>query len=503
MRMQLWSGVALVGMMLFSGTMWSAETTKDKPAAPEVKKEWKEETSETTNTVKIKGKEIRYKVTTGNILLKDSKDEAKAMIFYMAYTLTDTKEVAKRPIAFCFNGGPGASSVWLHIGALGPRRIVLDNGGTPILPYRVEPNEESLLDQADLVFIDPVSTGYSRAMTEEETKKYHGLEEDIKSVGEFIRLYTTRNNRWGSPKYLVGESYGTTRAAGLSLYLQDNYDMVLDGLILISTALCYQAFDFKPGNDLPFVTFFPSYAATAWHHKKLSPELQNNLPKTLKEVEAFAGTEYLVALAKGDLLTAEEKNEIAQKLSRYTGLPLEYILQQNLRVSMPHFGKQLLRSEGELIGRFDGRFKGLDFDQGGEIMAYDPILETMRMAFTAAFNQYVRTDLKWEIDEEYRVLTNVFPWEYSSPNQFVYLNNDLREVMTKNPRLKVFVASGLYDLATPYYSAKYTFNHLNLQPPLKNHLRMENYEGGHMMFLSKPVLVKLKHDLTTFISNGE
>lgn len=465
----------------------------------------KEEIKETLHTAIINGKEISYKATTGNMLLKNDKGDVKAHIFYVAYTKQDEADYSKRPITFCFNGGPGASSVWLHLGALGPQKIALDPEGYPLTPYRTENNEYSLLDLSDLVFIDPVSTGYSRAISEEEAKQYHGVEEDIKSVGEFIRLYVTRNNRWGSPKYLAGESYGTTRAAGLSLFLHDTYNMSLNGLILVSSAINYQAFDFRTANDLAYINFLPSYTSTAWFHKKLSPDLQNaELLSILNEAQTFAVKDYNLALMKGDSLTVEEYEEVVQKIAKYTGLSPAVIKQCNLRIPMWRFGKELLKDKGELIGRFDSRYKGFDYDQAGENCEYDPSLEVVASAFTSAVNQYFRNELKWESDEEYRVLTNVQPWNFGkASNQYLNMTDPLREVMTKNPNLEVIVACGWYDLATPFSAAQYMFGHMNLDPALKTHIKLYYYEAGHMMFLHKPSLIKLKQDISDFMQKNK
>lgn len=480
---------------------FSAEE-KEKAGLTEVKPDsFKEDIKETSGIVTINGKEIPYKVNTGTITLKNDKGETKANIFYVAYTKQDEQNLLNRPITFCFNGGPGASSVWLHIGALGPKKIALDSEGMPLFPYHLENNDHSMLDLSDLVFIDPVSTGYSRAPSEEEAKQFHGVEEDIKSVGEFIRLYTTRNNRWGSPLYLAGESYGTTRAAGLSLYLHDNFNMHLNGLILVSSAINYQAFDFRKDNDLAYINFLPTYTSSAWYHKKLIPELQNaDLMEVLKEAKEFAQNDYNIALMQGDDISPEAYEAVVQKMARLTTLSPEVIKQCNLRIPMWRFGKELLKDKGELIGRFDSRYKGFDFDKSGNECPYDPSLEILAGAFTSAINQYFHTELKWESDHEYRVLANVQPWNFGkATNQYLNMTDSLREVMTKNPHLQTMVACGLYDLATPFVAAQYMFGHLDLDPALRQHVKLSYYEAGHMMFLHKPSLIKLKQDISDFV----
>ena len=302
--------------------------------------------------MRIGGQEIKYTATAGTILLKLEDGTPKASVFYVAYTKDDAGDLAKRPVTFTFNGGPGAASIWLHLGALGPRRVQMgDAGALTGPPYKLVDNEYSLLDVTDLVFIDPVSTGYSRAVPGEAPKQFHGIEEDIQSVGDFIRLYATRNKRWTSPKFLAGESYGITRAAGLSGYLQERYGMYLNGIVLISSILNFQTAEFDRGNDLPYILYLPTYTAIAWYHKKLSPDLQGDLQKAIGESRTFAAGEYADALAAGDNLSPERRKDIAQKLARLTGLPAEYIEQADLRIEIMRFDKELLRSQRRTVGR--------------------------------------------------------------------------------------------------------------------------------------------------------
>ena len=465
----------------------------------------KESISETHHKVKINGKELSYKATTGTLLLKDEADKVKASIFYVAYTKEridkeDSDKLSERPITFCFNGGPGSSSVWLHLGVFGPRRVALDDDGKATPPYHLVENEYSILDLTDLVFIDPVSTGFSRPAPGEEAKQFYGVEEDVKSIAQFIRLYTTKQERWESPKYLAGESYGTTRAAALAKYLHDEEFYYLNGVALISSILNFQTLlDPQGGNDLPYITYLPTYTATAWYYKKLSQELLQDLSKTLKESEQFALNEYATALMQGDLLSKEKRREVVEKLARYTGLEKDYIDRSNLRINSTRFAKELLRKEKKTIGRFDTRYTGTDYDSVGERPDYDPSAEAIFGAFTGAFNEYIRKDLKWKEDACYKILTDVFPWNYSkSPNQFLHVGEALRETMTKNPSLKIFVGSSYFDLATPYFGTDYTFSHLELAPDLKKHIQINYYEAGHMMYVHRPSLVKLKNDLIKF-----
>ena len=464
----------------------------------------------TQHSITIDQKEIHYTVTAGTIVLKEEQEKgsksygekAKASVFFVAYTLDNTGDTAKRPITFSFNGGPGSSSVWLHLGVLGPRCVETDQQGNLLQPpYRLIENQYSVLDQTDLVFIDPISTGFSRVVQGEEAKQFHGFNKDIESIGDFIRLYTTRYQRWTSPKFLIGESYGTTRAAGLSGYLQERHGLYLNGIMLISSVLDFQTIRFMNGNDLPYILYLPSFTATAWYHNLLDAELQVDLHQTLKEVEAFAVGEYTLALMKGTDLPEDERQEITRKLVRYTGLPIDYIERADLRVNIMRFCKELLRAQGKTVGRFDSRFTGLDRDSVGERFEYDPSYTNILGPYTATLNDYLRSQLKFESDLAYEILTDrVHPWNYDThQNQYVNVTDILRKAMTTNPYLKVFVASGYYDLATPYMATQYTFNHLGLDKSLQQNVSMSFYEAGHMMYVHQQSLIRLKKDLSCFI----
>ncbi|MBN2389139.1 MAG: peptidase S10 [Anaerolineae bacterium] len=472
---------------------------KDK-ATPPVPKE---KTVKSKHTVVIDGQEIAYTATAGTLILKDEEDKPKASLFYVAYTRDGVEDEAQRPITFSFNGGPGSSSVWLHMGVVGPRRVLMSPEGDALSPpYTLVNNEYSLLDVTDLVFIDPVSTGYSRAVPGEEAKQFHGVEQDIKSVGEFIRLYTTRAKRWASPKFLIGESYGTTRAAGLSGHLQNEIGMYLNGIMLVSAVLNFQSIRFDLGNDLPYILFLPTYAAAAWFHKRLPGDLQHQeLRAVLAEVKAFAEGEYTLALMQGARLPDEERRQIVSRLTRYSGLSETCIEQTNLRINIHRFVKELLRDERRTIGRFDARIKGIDRDAAGEHHEYDPSYAIIQGAYTAMLNGYVRSELHFKSDLPYEILTgNVHPWDYSKfQNQYVNVAETLRGAMTQNPFLKVFVGNGYYDLATPFFATEYTFDHLELDLSLQDHITMCYYEAGHMMYLHQPSLAKLKADLARFL----
>jgi carboxypeptidase C (cathepsin A) len=469
---------------------------------------------ETQHSITINGETIEYTVTTGTIILKEETPDRekeseghkpKVEFFFIAYTRNDVTDPASRPVSFSFNGGPGSSSVWLHLGLLGPRRVFnLEDGHQPQPPFKLVDNEFSLLDKTDLVFIDPVSTGYTRVVPGEKPKKYHGYKKDIELVGEFIRLYTSRYKRWLSPKFLIGESYGTTRAAALSDYLQDVYGMYLNGIMLVSSILNFQTARFIYGNELPFVLFLPSYTAAAWYHNKLDADLQADLRKTLNEAEKFAVEEYLVALFRGSDLTGEDRAGIVKKLARYTGLSEKYIEQTELRINTHRFFKELLRDEGYTIGRLDSRLKGIDRDRVGEYHEYDPLLTEIMGTYTAAFNHYVRAELAYESDLPYEILNGkVWPWSYQEfENTYLEVSEKLRKAMTINPYLKVFVGNGYYDLGTPYFATEYTFNHMQLHPELQENVHMEYYEAGHMMYMHMPSLAKMKADLAAFLDSA-
>ncbi len=481
---------------------------ESKPVTPEDK------LVETKQSLTINGREIQYTVTCGTIVLKEEVEKKgekegesegempRASIFFIAYTLDDVEDRHKRPLTFSFNGGPGSSSVWLHLGVLGPRRVLLDDEGFAYPPpYTLVDNAYSLLDQTDLVFIDPVSTGYSRVVPGEKPRQFHGFKKDIESVGNFIRLYATRYQRWTSPKFLIGESYGTTRAAGLAGYLQERHGMYLNGIMLISSVLNFQTTRFHIGNDLPYILFLPSYAATAWYHHRLSDDLQQDLPATLAEVETFALGEYANALLQGEELKDEERLLVTRRLARYTGLSEDYIERSNLRIEIYRFTKQLLRHAKRTVGRLDSRFKGIDRDAVGEKFEFDPSLTSVTAPYTATLYDYVRSELKFESDLPYEILTDqVIPWSYTEfENEYVNVSETLRKAMSSNPNLKVYVANGYYDLATPYMATRYTFNHMGLDKSLIGNLRMGYFEAGHMMYIHIPSLAKLKDDLVDFM----
>jgi carboxypeptidase C (cathepsin A) len=451
------------------------------------------------------GKTLRYTATTGMMPIKNREGETEARIFFMAYTLDDVGDRHQRPVTFSFNGGPGSASVWLHLGCIGPRRIPMNPDGTmQPPPYQLVDNEYTWLDQSDLVFIDPVGTGFSRAARPELGTRFFGLQGDIESVGEFIRMYLTRYERWTSPLFLAGESYGTTRASALSGYLIGR-GIALNGIVLISTIMNFATTDFAPGNDLPYVMFLPSYAATAWYHKKLSKDLQSKtVQQVVAEAERWASNEYTLALEKGDRMSASERQEVVNRLAHYTGLSQEFIDNANLRVSLNFFRKELLRDEKRSIGRLDARFKGYDSSYVTAGPDFDASEAAIRPPYTSTFNNYVRQELGFKSDSEYYILGGgIGPWNWGTNNGYVDTSVALRTALAQNPYLKVYVAMGYYDMATPYYAVQYTMHHISLDPALLKNFSTGYYEAGHMMYIDEKQLAKLRADVGKFIDESQ
>jgi carboxypeptidase C (cathepsin A) len=479
-----------------SAKLSQAEAKKEAPEQPPIV---------THHEIRVGGKTLRYTATAGLMPLKNNDTgEVEAHIFYIAYTV-DGQQAERRPLTFSFNGGPGSASVWLHLGAIGPKRVRMQpDGMMPAPPYLLVDNEFTWLDQTDLVFIDPVGTGYSRAVKRDQTKKFLGLRGDIESVGEFIRLYLGRAERWSSPLFLVGESYGTTRAAGLSGYLVE-HGIAFNGIMLISSILNFQTTDFTPGNDLPYILFLPSYASAAWYHKKLGPDLQD-FSKLRSEVEQWAAAGYADALAKGDRLTAQERQDAIDHLARYTGLSKAYLDESNLRVDEPHFTKELLRDQRKTIGRLDSRFTGTSRSAVAERAEFDPSMSAIRPPYTAMFNQYVRTELGYKSDLEYYILGGGFrfdEWDWGvQRGGFPDTAQSLKDAFDKNPFMKLFVGSGYYDLATPYFATQYTLNHMALDAAQHARVSLGYYGAGHMMYIQDSSLGELKKDISTFMAGA-
>jgi carboxypeptidase C (cathepsin A) len=457
----------------------------------------KETTSVTRHTIAVGGQRIAYTATAGTIVLRDDKQKPEASVFYVSYTRDDVTDRAKRPMFYSFNGGPGTASVWMHMGFTGPRKVVYDDEGMmPAPPFRLEDNAHSILDIADIVFIDPVGTGFSRMAPGEDPHKFHGVMEDIRSIGEFIRLYTTRNSRWDSPKFLIGESYGTTRAAGLVNHMQDAHQMYFNGVIQVSMT----GLDYQSGTDIGFALSLPHYTATAWYHKALPAELQSKpLKAVLQESEQFALGPYVDALLKGDRLTQAERDTVAAQVGRLAGLSKEYVANSNLRIDRGRFRKELLRSRGLTVGRLDSRYTGMDRDAAGATNEYDPAMEAWNGPFAAVINDYFRDELKWETDTKYNIWGEVQPWKR---DQRTNTGEMLRSAMTQNPYLRVLVLAAYYDGATDYFSAQHVMSHLDPGGAIKDRISFAFYESGHMMYVRRTDLAKSKQDIAQFVQQA-
>lgn len=482
------------------GKQESAETNAAPQAAPAGKQQ---PITVTRHETTIAGQTVRYTATAGTLPLANDADKTIASVFFIAYT-RDNQEGspdANRPLTFCFNGGPGSSSVWLHLGMFGPRRVKLrDDARSTPPPYELVTNEHSLLDVTDLVFIDPVSTGYSRPAPGEKKEQFHGYSEDIHSVGQFVHLYTTRFGRWASPRFLAGESYGTLRAAGLAEHLHQRYNMSLSGIVLVSTVIDFQTIAFESNNNLPYIVFLPSYTATAWYHQRLDDDLQRDLEAAVAEAREFAFGPYASALLKGSSLGRQERREVAREMARLTGLSQRYLERANLRVSMSRFSAELLEGRQLTVGRFDSRYTGPSADPVDDSMDYDPSASAIFPAYTESLYRYMHGELKVRRDDVYEILTSkVHPWNYGQfENRYVESAERLRSVMIESPYLKVFVANGYYDLATPLAAAEYSFDQMNLPEQRRKNVTMGYYPGGHMMYVHEPSLAALRGDLLKF-----
>jgi carboxypeptidase C (cathepsin A) len=471
--------------------------------------EIEEKTVSKSYTGKFGRRKVNYTATAATQVIEQD-DDKKAVFFHVSYT-EDGADPATRPIVFAFNGGPGSSTVWLHLGLFGPRRVELDDDGFRVAtPGRLIDNEHSLLDVADVVLIDAIGTGFSTAAPKDKEKDFHHFSMDIEAFTDFIVSYLSRQGRWSSPKYLAGESYGTTRGAAIARRLFADKGTELNGLILISAALNFQTIGqekearvFRPGNDLPYMVFLPTYAATAWYHGRLSRKLQNRkLRDLLDEVERFAIGPYWSALARGDRLDDKERAKVASRLAEYTGLSLEYVERYDLRIHIHRFCKELMRGQRRTVGRLDSRFSGIDRIADGDNLENDPASDQIGGAFAATLNAYLREELGFEHDAFYETMSMKVneAWDYEEfKGHYVDTSEDLREVMSRSQRLRVFVANGYYDLATPHFATEYTFSHLGLDESLRKNVSMEYYDAGHMMYIHKPSLAKLAGDLRGFV----
>ena len=495
--------LAVVGWM--SVFTVSAKEEASSPPIPEPSM------STTTHKAKIHGSTVKYTVEAGDTYLKNDKGEPTASVFSISYIRDDVDNRSQRPLLFVFNGGPGSSSVWMHMGLFGPKRVVLPSDASKVgaPPYPIKDNADSLLDIADLVFIDPVGTGYSKPLGDTEGKAFWGVKEDAQALAEFVRLYITKHKRWNSPKYLAGESYGTTRAAAMVGALQEGWGSIdLNGVMLISSILDFQTGDFTDGNDLPYITFLPTYAATAWYHDAIVDKSQyDSLESFIAKVKDFALGEYATVMLKGELASEQEKSSVIDKLHAFTGLDKTYIKQTDMRINEFYFMKELLRDRGEVVGRLDSRYLGEDAVQVSSRFEADPSSYAIDGAYTAALQHYMATDLDVLREERYNVLSGeVFSnWNWQMGNSarsqgFLTMTPTLSRAMRQNKDFRIFIANGYFDLATPFFATEYSMNHHGID---KSRLTMEYYNAGHMMYIHQPSLEQLTDDLREFVSSDK
>jgi len=516
-------GVLALGLLAFGATAWAQgapparnpqaeQPQASRPAAAEAPEQ--EQWSVTEHTVRANGQTIPYKASAGTTLLKNGDGEPIGLMYSVAYTKSDVTDLSRRPVAFLYNGGPGSATMWLHMGAFGPRRVqTVDGEFTPPAPYQLVDNAETLLDKTDLVFIDAMGTGYSHLTGKGKTSDFYGVDEDAQSFAQFIVQYLSRNGRWNSPKFLIGESYGTFRSAVVGNLLQQRYSMHLNGIDLISSVLDLASLTFQNGDDRPFVHYLPSYAATAWYHKALASQ-PPDLAAFIEEARQYAAGEYTSALAMGAKLPAAQKAAVAKKLSYFTGLSEDYLIKANLRVVLGQFSAELMRSRGLTSGRIDSRFTGYTWDLLTETAQGDPEGPAVGGAFTALINQYNHDELKFGKDLEYHNSSGgggQWNWRRQprgfggrggffpgAPN----VQDDLAQAMIANPKLLVQVENGYYDMATPFFATEYTMDHLGLPAPLQENITLEYYEAGHMMYLNDGARKALHDNVAAFIDRA-
>jgi len=490
-----------------------AQANPERPATPVPP----EKSSVTQHELALEGKSLRYSATAGNLLIPGDDDQPYASVFYVGYTLDGVSDPRTRPVTFLYNGGPGSASMWLHMGSIGPVRVLTSSPeATGSGPYQVVPNQYSLLDKSDLVFVDAVGTGYSRPVGRGVIRDFAGTDQDVRAFEKFIYRYVEVNHRWNSPKFLFGESYGTTRSAALVDALQ-NGGMAFNGVILMSSILNY--FVQAPGSDANFIGNLPSYAAIAEHYEKVNHK-GKDLKAFLDEVRAFARGPYAEALAQGHNLPAAQVDAIAAKLAGYTGLSAAYIKEANLRVSPARFRKELLRDQRMIVGRYDARFEGTDLDAAGETPGYDPSDTGISGAFTSALHDYLDRELKYSSTETYLPSGPGInqSWDHThrlgsaapaggnggggQSMRDAYVAGDLADAMRKNPRLKVFSVNGLFDLATPFFITEYDLAHVELEPKLRGNIEFSYYPSGHMIYLNVDALKQFKIDAAAFYDHA-
>lgn len=507
--------IAIAICIAFSATAFAGDKTADQAGANKAPKEMpKAEQSVTQHSVEIGGHTFKYTATAGTLILRDADDKPIASMSYVAYTKRGVDDKSRRPVTFAYNGGPGSSSMWLHMGALGPKRVAVNDATpTPPPPYKLVDNAYSVIDKTDLVMIDPVGTGLSKPLGDKKGKDFWGVDQDIKSVSQFIKQYVSDNSRWNSPKYLLGESYGTMRSAGVVDYLQTRDGMDFNGVILISVFINARTAITYPGNDQAYEFYLPTYAAVAWYHDALADK-PKDLKGFLDQARAFAAGEYADALAKGDKISDAEFDAVAQKMHQFTGLPANYIKKAKLRVEEGQFTKELLRDKGETVGRLDSRFTGTSFDLLGEFAKYDPQSAQISPAYVAAFMHYYHNELKFGKGKTYKA-TNYkigqdWDFKHAPPGGGGYkmpgwpnTSLDLAHAMGYNPNLQVLVLNGYFDLATPFFATEYTMDHMGLDKKLQPHIHMKYFESGHMMYVHPDSLKKFKSDIGGFIDSTD
>jgi carboxypeptidase C (cathepsin A) len=457
-----------------------------------------EKTSQTSHTLRLDGREIKYTATAGTLPIRLDDGKVAARMFFVAYT-KDGENVRTRPVSFLYNGGPGAATIWLHMGSFGPKRVQLaDEGFQPAPPYRLVDNESSLLDISDLVFVDAVDTGFSRVVDDTDNRQFHGVRGDLRAFGELINEYLKAYGRFASPKYLIGESYGTIRSAGLAQELQTRHGIELNGIVLVSSLLTYQTLSPSVENDVAYAAHVETYTATAWYHKKLPADL-GDLKKGVDASREFAFGDYLTALAKGNRLTPAERKTIAQKLARLTGLSSDFVERANLRIDPARFRKEILRDRRLVVGRLDSRFTSVEGDAAGERDEFDLSNTALQGPYTAMFQDYVRNELKWESDLHYPTSGNVRPWTWDGfENEYMDMTDRLRSAMSRNQYLKIFVAQGYYDMATVMGGMEYNFAHLGYDKTFTDRVSFGYYEAGHMIYIRPSAHKALKQDIVKF-----
>jgi carboxypeptidase C (cathepsin A) len=463
------------------------------PAQPRVGPAPEDKTSVTHHSARVGGQQINYTATAGTLVVKSDDGVPKASFFYTSYAKDDVPDVSKRPVSFIYNGGPGSGSLFTHMG-LGPKRIVLtDDGHGMPAPYSITDNESSFLDASDLVFVDAISTGYSRPAPGETPSQFYGVVQDATWFSDFIYQYLTRSERWASPKFLIGESYGTTRSAQLSNVLQHRHQIYLNGVALVSSV----GFG-NWGADDRSAFFLPTYVTSAWYHHLLPPDLQKlTIEEVAQQARQFAHGEYAAALEKGDQLSPAEHQKIVKEIARFTALSPKYIEQANLRISPQRWFKELMRDKRRTMGRLDSRFTGMDVDAAGERYEYDSSEASYEGAYSAMFQDYVSRELKWNSPMYYQITANVRPWDQGQAGAVA---EALRSAMTEQTNLRVLVVAGYYDLATPFNGIEHTVSHMMLEPSIRKNISFTYYEAGHMMYIDKKAREKLHKDVDDFIN---